>query len=625
MKKIFLLSFTCVALTTSFAQEIPRQSIEDSVIGWMKVYNFKGTKEPLKVDTKIYSAAQLSIGDSIANWIQASYIPKGGLGDVKKSVSAERFFNKDYSSALPPNYGAYSSTYYFLKYNSSRKLVPATSHSAIWSIMANAVPPYFIRGLSTNKQQYFTIPGMDEDLLKDPRSEEYKDAKLYGLSKHPVIGKYINMIVPEASGFQQFKVVILCKDNKLPFIQVTMGEVLRIAEEVIPVHWEIEKKKIFEKTQGNQKDIDFYTKSEMDKIEKAKITLVKLRGKYKDRINEPAYLLNGGFELIDLANGYDIFAGNKAEEQSPPVKKTNPVYKVDPAIQALCKTDKPQWIYMYWTGAIHDPLEKHLHESIINNFNFDYVYNFFFDPEKVKGQQYKPLRSPSYKEAVIVTEASETSKKNSADKSIFFFEDFSTTGIGKKPTGWNSRLNSDGKACMITKLDGESGNWVELKGNEALIPTQLKKPLPQNFTISYDMVVPQNFTWGGKGLAVQLSKETSPGNAESFLNIRIRPGSNGSNGEAVIEAKFPSPPGYMNVTKWEVAPGFSNNKKNNRITVTIKKKEENLQVFIDKNKIAEYEKAIPAALLFNALSFTHGRSDGETEKFYISNIKITKD
>ena len=73
------------------------------------------------------------------------------------------------------------------------------------------------------------------------------------------------------------------------------------------------------------------------------------------------------------------------------------------------------------------------------------------------------------------------------------------------------------------------------------------------------------------------------------------------------------------------ASGFSNNKKNNRITVAIKKNEELLQIFIDKNKIAEYEKAIPATLLFNALSFTHGRSDGETEKFYISNIKITKE
>ncbi|MDZ7650951.1 MAG: hypothetical protein U5K54_29565 [Cytophagales bacterium] len=147
--------------------------------------------------------------------------------------------------------------------------------------------------------------------------------------------QYTSMVVPEASGFQQLKVVILCKDNKLPFIQATIGEVLRVAEEVIPVNWEIEKKKIFEKTQGDQKDIDFYTKSELDKIEKAKITLAKLREKYKDRTNEPAYLYYEDFELITLANGYDIFAGYQVNEQSPPIKKKTPVYKVDPAVQAL--------------------------------------------------------------------------------------------------------------------------------------------------------------------------------------------------------------------------------------------------------------------------------------------------
>ena len=63
----------------------------------------------------------------------------------------------------------------------------------------------------------------------------------------------------------------------------------------------------------------------------------------------------------------------------------------------------------------------------------------------------------------------------------------------------------------------------------------------------------------------------------------------------------------------------------NRITVTIKKIDETLQIFIDKNKIADYKKAIPLALLFNAISFTHVSSNGETEKYYISNIKITKD
>ena len=37
------------------------------------------------------------------------------------------------------------------------------------------------------------------------------------------------------------------------------------------------------------------------------------------------------------------------------------------------------------------------------------------------------------------------------------------------------------------------------------------------------------------------------------------------------------------------------------------------------------KKAIPATHLFNAQSFKYGRSDGETEKYYISNIKIIKE
>ena len=160
--------------------------------------------------------------------------------------------------------------------------------------------------------------------------------------------------------------------------------------------------------------------------------------------------------------------------------------------------------------------------------------------------------------------------------------------------------------------------------NYTIKPTPLKTPLPQNFTLSYELVAAQNFTWGAKGLTFKLSKETSGGNAESYLELKLRPGFDGRDGEAALETKFPNPPGYSNGTKWYVAPGFSNNKKNNHITVTIKKQDEMLQVFIDKIKIAEYEKAIPAAHSFNAMSFASSNS-GENDKYYISNIKITKD
>jgi hypothetical protein len=136
-------------------------------------------------------------------------------------------------------------------------------------------------------------------------------------------------------------------------------------------------------------------------------------------------------------------------------------------------------------------------------------------------------------------------------------------------------------------------------------------------------VAAQNFTWGAKGLTLQLAKETAPGDAESFVTLKLRPGFDGKDGEAAVELKFPS--GYASGSKWFTAPGFSNDKKYNRIVVSLKKAGETLQIFIDETKIAEYEKAIPAELAFNALSFFVNGSSGENDKFYISNIKISKD
>ena len=49
------------------------------------------------------------------------------------------------------------------------------------------------------------------------------------------------------------------------------------------------------------------------------------------------------------------------------------------------------------------------------------------------------------------------------------------------------------------------------------------------------------FYMGCKGLTMQLSKETSPGNAESYLKLKLRPGFDGRDGEAELETKFPLP------------------------------------------------------------------------------------
>ena len=50
-----------------------------------------------------------------------------------------------------------------------------------------------------------------------------------------------------------------------------------------------------------------------------------------------------------------------------------------------------------------------------------------------------------------------------------------------------------------------------------------------------------------------------------------------------------------------------------------------VQVLIGQVKVAEYPKAIPEALLFDAVSFDLQQQAGPDDQMFVSSIKITKD
>lgn len=591
------------------------ESIADIDIGWMTIRKHTEAPKGKQFGNRIYSSKQIGYSQQFVEWMQQSYLPKGCLGDATYYQNYIPKFSGTNSAlgnainmhlaALPQLYGAQSKLYMFLKKDAQGKFIPQNNLSDDWRIEANGLltisnPVSFI---SSTEQYYFVIPDYSAN-AKGYNANDKAASNLGEFINHKNLSAYKHFYIPN-DGY----VVIITKDKELPFEKITIGEFFEQAEKQFPV-WQ------------NIKPVS------AENFATAQKNLARLKEKYKNKWNDIAELQLSGTQItlqsfVNATEDYNDMFDNKDIYGKEGIHTTFPILKVIKTTLELCKTDQPQWLVIRWTMSMpNESYNNFLHKSILNNFNFDYVYNFFFDPEKVKGQPYKPLRSPVYEEKIVVTNASEATNKNTADTNIHFFEDFSTTEIGKKPIGWQTKLVSGESTSVVTKLDGLDGNWAVLKGHY-LSPTSLKKPLPQNFTLSYELNASQNFTWGAKGLTFQLSKETTPGNAESYLKLKLRPGSGGANGEATLETKFPS--GYANETKWYVATGFSNNKKNNRITVTIKKSGENLQVFIDKNKIAEYKKAMPATLLFNALSFDCNGNSAENDKFYISNIKITKD
>ncbi len=623
MKKIILIALIALSLT-SRAQPIyvdrigfKLESIADIDIGWMEIRKHTAPPKGKQLGDRIYSAKQIDNSQKFVEWMQQSYLPRGCLGNATYYQNIIPKFNPTNSllgnainmhmQALPLMYGAQTKIHMFLKKDEKGKFVPQTSHGDYWYIEANQLysisdPVSFI---SSPEEYYFVLPDYSSH-SKGYNADDKAASNLMDFNNHKNIAGFKHFYIPNSQ-----YVVIMTKDGELPFEKITIGEFLTQAEKQLPVWQKV-----------NPVSAEYFSKAQKN--------FARLKEKYKSKWNNIAEMKLSKTQItlqdfVNATEGYDDMFDTKDIYGKEGTEATFPVLKVKQATRELCKTDQPQWLVIRWTISMpNQPYNIHLHESILNNFNFEYAYNYFFHPEKLNGQIYKPLRSPLAKETAATTQASQKSKEINADKNIFFFEDFSTTVIGKKPTGWQVKFANAGSTATVINPDGLDGNWVKLRGHY-IKASLLKKTLPQNFTLTYDIAVPQNFTWGAKGLTMLLSYETTLGNTESFLNLRLRPGFDGRDGEVVLETKFPSPPGYSNGTKWYVASGFSNNKKINRITVTIKKTEEKLQVFIDKIKIAEYDKAIPAAHLFNALSFDCNGNSAENDTYYISNIKIAKE
>ncbi|MEI6667094.1 MAG: hypothetical protein WCP29_02985 [Acidobacteriota bacterium] len=595
-----------LSATAPLAQAIQPPSIEDKVLGWIKIYDYKGAALPIRVDQRVYSPAQLSIAQLFANWMQASYLPTGALGDVLQIRNEKLGPYNQNTAALPQSYGAFAKLYLELKYGVNKKIEPLTNSHLVWTIAANGFYGIPADAISSPEHYYFTLPTFDQQGYGDELE------KAADVSRHPVLGQFPTFFMRNSATGNR-KYVLLSKDHKLPFTIVTKGEYLDAMDAAIGRTRSAEKTRITQAEQGDQKRIDVAMKDVDERTARRKAVLATNRERYRGRLQEPAEIVTDQPDVM-LENSRDVFEGNGGRALRLPV------YTIDARLTELCKTDAPQWIVISWTAQLNNPVSRSLHEAILNNVNVEYIYNYFFDPGKVKGQPYKPLRSPSAIEAVAVAAPSAAATKSAADPTVHFFDDFSSGTVGKKPLNWRSTLDETGASSVVTELKGLDGRWASMSGMR-LTPTQMKTPLPRDFEVSYDLVAAQNYTWGAHGLTFKLSRTPAGGAGEAFLSLRIRPGFGGRDGEVVIEAQFPGAPGYLTGSKWVGAPGFSNDKLNNRIAVSLRKKGDLLQVFIDQTKVAEYEKGVPSGLQFDAMSFVLTGTSAN-DKMFIGNVRI---
>ena len=298
------------------------------------------------------------------------------------------------------------------------------------------------------------------------------------------------------------------------------------------------------------------------------------------------------------------------------------VYAIDPKMMELTKTDAPQWITISWTAQLNDPISLSLHQAMQNNFNVQYLYDYFFDPEKVKGQPYKPLRSPAAVETVTAGKASEAATKNAADPAVHFFDDFSSGTVGKKPLNWNSTLDNTGASSVVTELNGLNGHWASMAGMH-ITPTGLKTPLPRDFDMSYDVVAAKDYRWGARGLTMRLSKARRPAPASRSSTCAIRPGFGGREGELVIEGAVPWRAGLPG--RVEICRARQGSRTISRSTASPSRSRRGAtccRCSSARPRSPSTEKGVPAALQFDSLYFE--LSSAPEEKMFLGNVRIAK-
>src|SRR5918993_1463648 len=328
MRSVVALTCAIAVLVTApaWTQEIARKDVEDRAFGWMKIYDFKAATEPMTVDHRVYSTAQMSAANNFANWIQQSYMPVGGLGDVTRFVSAKLTAGNEETKSLPQSYGAIAKIYSVLKYGAAGKVELLATDHILWKVSANEVYGEAASALNTPEQYYFTLPKFSEQGYGDELE------KAVDLSKHPVLGRYPAYFFRNSRTGNQ-KYLLLSKDNRLPFVKVTRGEYLDALGIAIVRKYEQDRFNIADanKGKGNEDRIARAMVDVDQRRAKRVAALAVARERYKDRLQEVAEIESVSPD-INLENRADVFLGTGGDPDRIPI------YKVDPAVAARCKT-----------------------------------------------------------------------------------------------------------------------------------------------------------------------------------------------------------------------------------------------------------------------------------------------
>lgn len=651
MKKISaLMVFTFFQINHLTAQLTPEERIQDSVIGWYSAVPKKATT-PQTGEGKTFSVKQQEHLNDIIRWMRQTYTPVGGLGTHKHGYFISAGEYRPIKRYPPHSYGVdfrvwnVSYTYNGRWLDAKGHFKPVSEEYTRFDVEVNTLPGTWPISWINNDDRYVFTWEEDKtgsNLIGDERKKA--DARI-----HPNLYPWLTWQNKQAQS------IFLVPGNKLPIVAVTKGELLQMAEESYETLLK-ELKMTIEQQFGssNKGAVEKAYEARKKVMEKHLLNIQKLKIKHGATLNEPAIVSNYSMNIYSFETDPDPFV---IRELALKNKDYYRVYKYSKELLQKCKTDQPQWLNIsvpYRTKADGNQ-EYEMYKSVIENFNYEYAYNYFFDPEKVKGKPYTPANESELKARLDAyrKKGKETASttNTSASPNVLLADDFSSNAEGSNAKGW--KMSTTGEHSTITTLKNEPGKWLKLGYNNSVSPFTLKKPLPQNFTISFDVATDEFSSRTGGAVTLHMStypllatgaeNKTKDG---AWLKLTIRAGNendlnnNNYNGEAKLELHTTPPLFRENFTEGafytKSLTEFTNKKR--KIQVQLRFTNGEILLSINNKKVAGSftdmklaygsnckDCRIPPGLFFNTISWENFTSNAKETGVYISNVRITKE
>lgn len=647
MVKYTFYTIACLlSLNVCLAQLTPEQRIQDSIIGWYSAAPKKITA-PAQFEGKTFSIQQQENLNEITRWIRQTYTPVSGLGTHKRLLFITAGGYQPIKRFPPHSYGidlrVWNVTYDKRWMDEKGHFKPVSEEYTRFYADVNSIPGTWPISWINNDDRYVFTWAADmsgSSILGDARNKPG--------AIHPNIQPWLRW------QNKDYQSIFLVPGNKLPIVPVTKGELLQMAEESYDMLLKELRMTVEQQFSSSPKNvIDQAFESRRKSMDKYFQNIQKLKEKHRSTLNEPAMVRNYAMDIYAFETDPDPFiirdvaAGNKEFYQ---------VYRYPKDLLQKCKTDQPQWLVItvpYETKQDGNQLYE-MYTSIIENFNYEYAYNYFFDPEKVKGKAYKPenedqlkARLASYRNKGLETT---TSVNTSSAPGILLSDDFSANTEGQSAKGWY--MSTTGEHSTVATIQNEKGKWLKLGYNNMVSPFTLKKPLPSAHTIEFDMATDPFSTRTGGALVLYMSTypllatgaedksrdgawiklSISSGNADDLSNNNFR-------GEAKLELHT-NPPLYrenFNEGAYYTKSLTEFTNKKTRLRVKLSTDNSRITLWLNDQIVATTGKDmklayggackdcnIPPGLVFNTIRWENSTSNARETGVYISNIRISK-